>query len=119
MFSLIFKGKQEDVIEPPKKIWPTELNPCRAGGAEGGHYISPRWDVHGKVTKACGECIGILERALQKRGIEDARLTALYWFFEPDEHGNDCIYDKFCAKPSIPEKPEWAQEVLDACFPQL
>lgn len=93
-----------------KKAWPSELNPCPKY-MNGAHSVSPLWDVQGKVTKVCVGCVGELEKALQTRGITEARLSALWWFFTPNPHGADVKYGApFSEKPLLGDRPTWADE---------
>lgn len=107
MMSLFIKKAP---VPEVKKAWPSELNPCPKHGA-GVHNVSPLWDVQGKVTKVCVGCIGELEKALETRGITEARLSALWWFFTPNPHGADVKYGvPFSEKPLLGDRPSWATE---------
>ena len=88
-----------------------ELNPCFTGT----HRKASLWDVVGKVTKVCPECVFALERGLLMKGIQDARFCALDWFFLPDPNGNAPKYMAGYQRPTHP-KPGWADDFRKELF---
>lgn len=106
----LFRRQEPPVIE--KKPWPSALNPCLFGGYEAQHHQSCGWDVQGKVTNACGQCVAYFEKKLVEHDVENPRITALYWFFKPDETANDCLYGGGYERPNVHPRPDWADELL-------
>lgn len=73
---LLFTAKEETPVE----VWPNTLKPCRKPGQ---HHRKSYWDVEGKVTELCSDCLFELEAT----GL--TRREALLRFF-PDPDGVDC-----------------------------
>jgi hypothetical protein len=103
---LFLKKRLEE--ETPKEPWPSLLNPCRGER----HSNALCFDVRGKTTLICAECLAIFEKKLRERNVSSPRLAALSWFFTPDPNGRDCIYSPSSPRPKVPKKPTWMNEVV-------
>lgn len=94
-------GKKKQVIEEPKKLWPSNLNPCPT--PEEHLHVAPLWGVGGRVTKLCCACV--YEKAAQLCGLSvqewrkklctidpgwDSKIYEALDTFIPDPSGNPC-----------------------------
>lgn len=64
--------------------WPTASNPCPKNGQHGIKWMTaPLWNVQGKVTKLCLECVS--ERTMEYEDRAEALNS-----FTPDPQGSPC-----------------------------
>lgn len=68
-----------------KSLWPTDLNPCKNPSK---HHREAYWNVGGKTTKLCCDCL--FEAESDKNGTPTERRFAALATFKSDPDGAIC-----------------------------